>query len=150
MAFNASRDALSATLRRYGTVLRIYDNGGESADRYTIVPPRWAKDQRCTRANGWGAQADARLFTAIGASADPYAPQGIGLTTTAMPGPHLGKRITWDQLPTDVQRFAAEIFPDFCPREDHQLDLLESPLPSPRWIPTPAMQPAISVTPVLL
>ena len=27
---------------RYGTVLRCYDNGVRSFDRYTILPPRWA------------------------------------------------------------------------------------------------------------
>lgn len=103
-----------ATMQRYGTVLRCYDNGGlsgrskrGSADRYTIVPPKHAHECRCS--------ADRRLFTAIGSSADPYFALGIGLVTTAMPGPHLGKRIKWDDLPKDVQTFAREVFPEYAP-----------------------------------
>jgi hypothetical protein len=112
-----------ATMQRYGTVLRCYDNGGlsgrskrGSADRYTIVPPKHAHEYRCTVKNGWThGTANRCLFTAIGSSADPYWAQGIGLVTTAMPGPHLGKRIKWDDLPKDVQTFARDVFPEYAP-----------------------------------
>lgn len=94
----------SKTLARYGTVLRCYDNGGATADRYTIVPPRWAKDEQV---HG--------LFNAIGASAYPFHPQGIGMNITAAPGPHLGKRVHWDTLPEQVQHFARQSFPEYAP-----------------------------------
>lgn len=94
----------SEILGRYGTVLRIYDNGGKTADRYTIIPPRWAK-----------AHKDGALWEAIGASAQPFHPQGIGQHTSAMPGKHLGRRIRWDALPADVQEFARQSFPEYAP-----------------------------------
>ena len=94
-------------LERYGTVLRCYDNGGKTFDRYTVVPPRWAKEER---------ERNSHLFNAIGASEHPFAPQGYGNHTTAQPGPHLGKRVKWADLPPDVQKFARQVFPDYTPQ----------------------------------
>lgn len=89
---------------RYGCALRIYDNGGKTADRYTCIPPRWAKGYR-----------DRGLWEAIGASGHPFHPLGFGQYCTAAPGPHLGRRIHWDRLPPDVQTFARQSFPGYCP-----------------------------------
>jgi hypothetical protein len=94
-----------ATLFRYGTVLRIYDNGGQTVDRYTIAPPRWAREYR-----------DGRAWTAIAANAAPFHPQGFGQHIRIVSvGKHLGRRIGWHQLPEDVRRFARQSFPKFCP-----------------------------------
>jgi hypothetical protein len=95
-----------ATLFRYGTVLRIYDNGGRTVDRYTIVPPRWAREYRD----------DGRAWSAIAANAAPFHPQGFGqnVRITSV-GNHLGRRIGWHALPTDVRRFARQSFPKYCP-----------------------------------
>lgn len=98
---------------RYGTVLRIYDNGGLQSergtfDRYTIIPPRWAHEYR--EKAPWE-------FTAIGSSADPFYPQGFGMVVRAVPGKHLGKRLHWDMLPAEVQQFARLIFPEYAPRK---------------------------------
>lgn len=101
--------AATKTVERYGATLRIYDNGGKSYDRYTMIPPRWAHSYR--EQNRFG------LFEAIGASENPFHPQGFGQHVTATPGPHLGQRIHWDALPVDVQRFARQSFPEFCPAE---------------------------------
>jgi hypothetical protein len=98
-------DTQGAILARYGTVLRCYDNGGRTMDRYTIVPPRWASEYR--QRNG--------AWCAIGASEEPGHPQGFGQSTTAMPGPHLGKRVSWSALPAGVQGFARWTFPDYAP-----------------------------------
>ena len=95
----------NATLARYGTVLRIWDNGGKTADRYTIIPPRHATAYR-ERGREWAA---------IAASDAPYHPQGFGMHVTAVPGAHLGRRIHWDALPADVQRFARDAFPEYAP-----------------------------------
>jgi hypothetical protein len=93
-------------LERYGTVLRCYDNGGKTFDRYTVVPPRWAKEER---------ERNSHLFNAIGASEHPFHPQGFGNHITAQPGPHLGKRVKWADLTPDVQKFARQSFPDYAP-----------------------------------
>jgi hypothetical protein len=92
---------------RYGTALRCYDNGGKTADRFTIIPPRTARAYR---------EREPRMWQAIGASVNPYHPQGIGMHVAAMPGAHLGKRVHWRTLPADVQDFARQAFPEFAPR----------------------------------
>lgn len=91
--------------KRYGTVLRVYDNGGKTCDRYTILPPRWARQYR---------ERD-RSFSAIAASERPFHPQGFGQHVSAVPGHHLGKRVAWATLPHDVQRFAKRAFPEYAP-----------------------------------
>lgn len=93
-------------VERYGTVLRCYDNGGKTCDRYTVIPPRWAKEER---------EYPPGTFNAIAASENPFHPQGFGQHCSAMAGPHLGKRIGWAMLPRDVQRFARQSFPDYAP-----------------------------------
>ena len=99
----------------YRALVRCYDNGGSSFDRYTILPPRnagpdyWHNRRPPDRFNG--------VWAAIGASESPFHPQGFGQHVAAMAGPHLGKRIAWDALPRDVQRFARQSFPDYCPKE---------------------------------
>jgi|GEM_PF-2122869 len=98
----------NATIRRYGCELRIYDNGGftstggGSLDRYTMIPPRWS-------AKKWK---EGRTWPCIFSSNDPRGCSGHGL---ADPGPHLGKRIAWSDLPEPVQRFARSEWPEFCP-----------------------------------
>jgi hypothetical protein len=70
--------------------LRIYDNGGKSFDRYTIVfldRPEHGDMLEC-----------------LAMSENPFHPQGFCQHSMAMLGAHLGKRIRFDQLPTDCQR----------------------------------------------
>lgn len=95
-----------AVAQRYGTVLRCYDNGGRTCDRYTIIPPRWAHAYR---------ERDPRCFESIAASASPFNPQGVGMHCAAMPGRHLGKRVKWSELPEDVRTFARRAFPEYAP-----------------------------------
>jgi hypothetical protein len=100
----------SATLKRYGTALRIFDNGGKTADRFTILPPRWAgRDYHYSNA------VSSPRWVALCANAEPFHPQGFGQHSGADAGPHLGRRIGWADLPPDVQRFARQSLPDFCP-----------------------------------
>lgn len=93
----------SATIARYGTVLRIYDNGGATMDRYTIVPPHWATQYR---------ERQPGLWEALASGVDP---RGMSLTCSAVPGKHLGRRIHWNDLPGAVQNLARDMFPEFQP-----------------------------------
>lgn len=71
--------------------IRCYDNGGKTADRYTVVFLEMPEKAP-------------RMFTALGMSAEPFHPQGIGQHTTAMLGRHLGRRIKFAALPVDCRR----------------------------------------------
>lgn len=92
--------------------LRIYDNGGKTLDRFTILPPRSAADYRGDGAKNWGAPWG---WAALGASEFPYSPGGFGQHVTATPGRHLGRRIGWDALPRDVRLFCYAALPEFVP-----------------------------------
>ena len=67
----------------------IYDNGGETMDRYTIVP----KGEEFKERNG--------MNQMIGSSNDP---QGFWQHTSGKIGSHLGKKIDFDKLPEAVQK----------------------------------------------
>ena len=84
--------------------LRAYDNGGVTIDRYTVIPERWIR--------GWSQRgiSGAVLWTAVAANDYPFHPLGFGQTTEAMAGRHLGKRVPFESLPVDVQRFANQVF----------------------------------------
>ncbi len=73
----------------------IYDNGGETFDRYTVV---------------YNALATGKpgVYEAVGMSEDPFHPQGFGQHCSAMLGKHLGKRITFKQLPKDCQKLVTQ------------------------------------------
>lgn len=74
-----------------GHRIRIYDNGGKTNDRYTVVfmdEPERAHN----------------TFAALGMNEEPFHPQGIGMHCTAQPGRHLGRRIMMMNLPDDCQR----------------------------------------------
>ena len=75
----------------HGQPIRVYDNGGRTYDRYTVV--YIAKPER-----------QARLFASVGMSKNPFHPQGFGQHCTAMPGKHLGRRILFSALPDDCQK----------------------------------------------
>ena len=77
---------------------RIWDNGGETADRYTVI-------FKARRHRG-------RLYWPYLASGDaPFHPQGFGQhgeftsREQAKGGKHLGKRVPFEAVPQDVQRF---------------------------------------------
>lgn len=70
--------------------IRCYDNGGKTADRYTVV------FIDCPENSG--------LYAAVGMNDEPFHPQGIGMHVTAMPGEHLGRRVKLAELPEDCQK----------------------------------------------
>ena len=75
--------------------LKIYDNGGKTQDRYTVV--FMERPER-----------EARLFEALGMDSSPFHPQGFGQHCSAMTGGHLGQRILFEQLPPDCQKFVEQ------------------------------------------
>lgn len=75
--------------------IRIYDNGGKTVDRYTVI----YMDEPENKPN---------TFNARGMCAHPFSPQGFGCSTTAMPGRHLGKRIEFKDLPKDCQKLVEQ------------------------------------------
>lgn len=90
--------------KRYGTNLRIYDNGGKTFDRFTILPPRHARQYREGKPGTW---------SGIGSSLDPYHPQGFGMWITASPGHWLGVRVRISDVSESVVRFIRASFPEF-------------------------------------
>jgi hypothetical protein len=73
-----------------GDVVAVYDSGGKTADRYTILLREW-HDRR------------QQLIGCLGLSDNPTHPQGFSQFSGAMRGPHLGKKLRWDQLPPTIQ-----------------------------------------------
>jgi len=96
---------------RTAAQLRCYDNSGKTADRYTILPARYWREMRNVLHGG--------CWYAIGASAEPFDPQGFGQSTEAAPGPHLGKRVHFDTLPRDVQTYARQSFGLLTPTKEY-------------------------------
>jgi len=67
----------------------IYDNGGETFDRFTVY---YTERER----NGF--------YRGRGMSEHPYHPQGFGQCVSGQLGKHNGKRIKFDELPTDCRK----------------------------------------------
>jgi hypothetical protein len=70
--------------------IKCYDNGGESADRYTVIYLNYPEYYPGS-------------FMSVGCDDKPFHPQGIGMHCAAVPGDHLGKEIKFTDLPKDVQ-----------------------------------------------
>ena len=88
--------------------VRCYDNGGESADRYTVVFT--GKYRHKTDGEFWY----------VGMSDNPYHPQGVGMhgsSPTRIDGygvstGHLGKRLQFNQLPKPCQDLVISTYAD--------------------------------------
>lgn len=84
--------------------VRVYDNGGETSDRYTVV------------FTGRYGQKTANETWILGMSKAPYSPCGVGIHSTLPYNKrpdiptygHLGKKIKFDDLPKDCQKVALE------------------------------------------
>ena len=72
-----------------GREIRVYDNGGKTFDRYTVA--------YMDETNGVFVQM-------LGMSENPFHPQGFGQHCEGTPGRHLGRRISFNELPEDCQK----------------------------------------------
>jgi len=70
-------------------VTSIWDNGGETADRYSIVM-NWKETPT--------------MYAILGLSDNPESPQGFSQFTHGQAGKHLGKKLKWNQLPPKIQK----------------------------------------------
>lgn len=80
-------------------VCRIWDFGGTVADRYTIAFKGY-------RIEGYG-----MVYPYLASGPAPFHPQGFGQhgeSRVFMTGKHLGKRIAFEDLPPDVQKFVLQ------------------------------------------
>jgi hypothetical protein len=80
------------TARKPKAITHVYDNGGKTADRYTIVTDI---------PEGRG------MFACIGMSSAPTHPQGVSQWSSCQVGRHLGKKIPWAKLPAHIHNHAA-------------------------------------------
>jgi hypothetical protein len=74
-------------------ILAIYDNGGKTFDRYTVILSQ--KFMRPSKKS---------YYVALGLSFNPDSPQGFSQFGEAILGSHLGKKIPWNQLPERVRK----------------------------------------------
>ncbi len=70
----------------------IYDNGGKTADRYTVM-----FDEIDHYVGG------TPMYLCLGLSSNPDSPMGYSQWCTGMPGKHLGKKVTLKSLPKKIQ-----------------------------------------------
>ena len=85
------KNTITLNGKRY--VCRIFDNGGETLDRYTI----------CFKAFRYNGRL---VYPYLASSADPFRCFGQhGEADEKIDGKHLGKRIAYDDCPSDVQKF---------------------------------------------
>lgn len=81
-------------LKKINKSIRIYDNGGKTFDRFTAV---WINRPYSTNKGD-------KLRECLGMSERPFSPLGFCMYGGAMLGRHLGKKITFEQLPDDCQK----------------------------------------------
>lgn len=79
--------------------IKIYDNGGKTLDRYTLVFLNRPNDRYSDFYKN-------KNYEALGFSENPYHPCGFGQHTSAQCGRHLGKLIKLDDLPEKAKKFA--------------------------------------------
>lgn len=91
--------------------IRIYDNQGETADRYTVIFTYAHCFKPKDYPHGW--------FPVLGMSDNPFHPQGVGIHseyTEPIDYPsykHLGKKIKFSNLPENCQKAVIDDYTDY-------------------------------------
>lgn len=78
----------------------IYDNGGETFDRYTV----YFKGRGTLN---WYTK-DPPMRYCLAMSSNPFHPQGFGQHSEGKPGKHNGKKIKFEDLPEDCQKLVLQ------------------------------------------
>ena len=91
--------AKTGTAAKPSGIKQIHDLGPDTkmADRFTVV---LAEDTRFSREGG----KVVLLYQTLNLGETPDSPGGFSQTSEAVLGKHLGKRITWGQLPLNVRK----------------------------------------------
>ncbi len=84
-----------------GQPIRCYDNGGKTADRYTVV---FMNREDYGFTPDYIRETGRDFYPCLGMSGAPFHPQGIGQHSDCKLGKHLGKRIPFVSLPADCQK----------------------------------------------
>lgn len=79
----------------------IYDNGGQTADRYTVVT---TSEVVTTEEYLFRAPGMPPVYMALNLSSDCNMPNGVNMWGSVRLDPHLGKKIKFSHLPKTVQR----------------------------------------------
>jgi hypothetical protein len=77
-------------------IIKVYDNGGKTFDRYTVIVNERRLD------NG------KLLYQCLGLSGDPTHPQGFSQWGECLMGKHLGKEIWFNDLPDNIRSHVFE------------------------------------------
>ncbi len=80
----------------------VYDNQGRSFDRYTV----YYKGRGSLETHIRGGKV-VTYRAGRGMSDRPFHPQGFGMSICGVPGRHNGRRMAFQDLPTDCQRLVA-------------------------------------------
>jgi len=78
----------------------VYDNGGDTADRYTVI----SSDDLKNPSGG--------LVDMLGLSDNPSSPQGVSMFSQGKAGNHLGKKIKFSSLEKHIQKHIQSRYSD--------------------------------------
>ena len=73
-------------------IIGVYDNEGKTFDRYTIVFN----------------EKEGIFYNCLGLSFNPDSPQGFSQWSTCQDGNHLGKKVSFESLPINIQNHVIE------------------------------------------
>lgn len=102
--------------------VRVYDNRGKTADRYTVVFTGRRRGPQCdyvqTPRGIMHVSRQVIWTTVLGMDETPFSPQGIGMISSFSDMPdrprssHLGTRLAFADLPKDCQRLTLRVYRD--------------------------------------
>lgn len=89
-----------------GHLIRCYDNGSKTIDRYTVCFMDQWRHQSSYGCGGSNCKQcyGPKLYACLAMNGSPFHPQGFGQHSEALLGSHLGKRIPFSHLPDDCQQ----------------------------------------------
>lgn len=76
-------------------MIKVYDNNGKTIDRYTVL--FMDEPEQKTRAG--------TLYRSVSMSPEPAHPCGVAMYGSAIDGEHLGRRISFENLPYKVRQY---------------------------------------------